>query len=56
MFRSSTGREATLTDAIPVPGGENPRINLWLSRGMATTSGRECEVVISKFEFVPAAG
>ena len=65
LFRSSVGRqdvadgghvvrEETLTAGIPAPGGENARINLWLSRGMATPGESDCEVVVNKFEFVPA--
>lgn len=45
--------EHTFTDAIPVPGGENARINLWLLGGRAPAAGREVEVVISRFEFLP---
>ncbi len=37
----------------PVPGGENPRINLWLLDGRPPTNNREVEVVIARFEFVP---
>jgi len=38
---------------IPVPGDENPRMNLWLLNGSAPTDNKEVEVVISRFEFVP---
>jgi len=41
-------------DAIPEPGDENPRINLWLTQGNAPTDRREAEVIIDRFEFVPA--
>lgn len=37
----------------PVPGGENPRINLWLLNGEPPTNGREVEVVIARFEYLP---
>ena len=40
-------------DQIPAAGGENVRMNLWLFRGQAPTNGRETEVIISRFEFVP---
>jgi hypothetical protein len=39
---------------IPVPGGENARINLWLLG--APADGREAEVVIKDFEFFPSGG
>lgn len=38
---------------IPVPGDENPRINLWLYQGRPPTDGREVEVIIAEFQFVP---
>lgn len=37
---------------IPKPGGENPRINLWLFQGAAPQNGLPVEVVISRFEFL----
>ncbi|MGI8657194.1 MAG: glycoside hydrolase family 16 protein [Candidatus Limnocylindria bacterium] len=37
---------------VPIPGGENPRINLWLFRGSAPTDGRPVEVVFDSFSFV----
>jgi len=46
-------QQKTFTSGIPVPGDENARINLWLSRGHAPSDGREVELVFSKFEFVP---
>ena len=39
---------------IPRKGNETPRINLWLFRGNPPTDLKEVEVVISKFEFLPA--
>lgn len=36
---------------VPVPGGENPRINLWLFRGAAPQDGQPAEVVIDSFTF-----
>jgi len=44
----------TCSTQVPVPGGENARMNLWLFRGRAPTNGQEVEVVIRQFEFVPA--
>jgi len=38
---------------VPPAGGENIRFNLWLNKGNAPTDGKEIEVVISRFEFVP---
>lgn len=40
-------------DRVPPPGDENPRMNLWLLNGQPPTDGREIEVIISRFEFVP---
>lgn len=39
---------------IPQRGDENPRINLWLVQGKPPQNGKEAEVVISRFEFIPA--
>ena len=36
---------------VPVPGGENPRMNLWLFRGKAPASGNRLHVVLSNFVF-----
>lgn len=41
------------TQSIPKPGGENARMNLWLVGGRAPTDGKEAEIIIKKFEFVP---
>ena len=38
---------------IPRPGGETPRINLWLFQGAAPQSGARQEVIVSGFEFLP---
>lgn len=46
-------QQHTFTSDIPQAGGENPRINLWLLSGHAPTDGKEVEVLISKFEFIP---
>jgi hypothetical protein len=40
--------------SVPVPGGENARLNLWLNNGTPPTSDEPVEVVISRFVFVPA--
>lgn len=45
--------EHTFTQGIPQAGGENARINLWLMSGQPPTDGKEMEVIVSKFEFVP---
>ena len=36
---------------VPVPGGENPRINLWLFRGAAPINGQTVEVIFDSFRF-----
>lgn len=36
---------------VPVPGGENPRINLWLFRGAAPMNGQPAEVIFDSFRF-----
>ena len=41
------------TEAIPKAGGENARINLWLMSGNAPTDGKEVEVIIKRFDFIP---
>ena len=41
-------------DGIPEPGNENPRVNFWLTGGNAPTNGQTSEVIIDRFEFVPA--
>ena len=38
---------------VPVPGGENARINLWLFRGAAPINGQAVEVVFDSFRFAP---
>ena len=44
----------TFTGSVPPAGGENARLNLWLFRGSRPTDGRQVEVVVRRFEFVPA--
>ena len=43
----------TFTEGIPQAGGENARMNLWLVQGRPPLDGKETEVIISRFEFVP---
>lgn len=55
-FTSSSATPATWTymgPDVPVPGGENARMNLWLFRGAAPSDGHEVEVVIRSFSFQP---
>ncbi|MCG3145090.1 MAG: hypothetical protein HONDAALG_02631 [Gammaproteobacteria bacterium] len=44
--------EHTFTRGIPRAGDENARINLWLLGGRPA-DGKETEIIISKFEFLP---
>lgn len=41
---------------VPVPGGENPRINLWLFGGQAPTDGQPVEVIVDSFTHTALAG
>jgi hypothetical protein len=62
FFKSVTGTNPDTTDpaaliasrdftsSIPLPGGEQARINLWLFRGKAPSNQKAIEIVISKFE------
>lgn len=58
-FRSTTASGAMLQEwsyggaDVPVPGGENPRINLWLYRGAAPQDGQPVEIVIEDFDHSP---
>jgi hypothetical protein len=38
---------------VPRPGGESPRINLWLYEGKAPLLGQPVEVIVSRFQFLP---
>ena len=40
-------------DAIPNPVSETPRMNLWLIGGTPPSDGKEVEVIVSSFRFVP---
>jgi hypothetical protein len=46
-------QEWTCTTLIPVPGGENPRMNLWLMSGKAPTNNAEVEIIVKSFQFIP---
>ncbi len=39
--------------AVPPPGGEHLRINLWLFGGTPPTNGADAEVVVAGFRFTP---
>lgn len=66
-FRSVRGRnvdgtdgsnliqEHTFTQGIPQAGGESAHLNLWLFNGQPPTDGRPVEVIIRRFQFIPAA-
>lgn len=43
----------TFTEGIPQSADENARINLWLLSGHPPTNGKEVEIIITKFEFIP---
>jgi hypothetical protein len=45
----------TFTKDIPKAGGENARINLWLLGGRRPGDGKDSEIIVSRFEFSPAA-
>jgi len=47
-------QEWTTSQGVPPAGGEHARINLWLFRGLPTTNRASAQVVLSRFEFVPA--
>lgn len=54
VFQSSQGEPWTYSGSdIPVPGWENPRINLWLVGGYASapSDGKDIEVVVDGFNF-----
>lgn len=44
----------TKAKAVPRAGGENARMNLWLFQGHAPLNGSSAEVIVNRFEFVPA--
>jgi hypothetical protein len=56
-FRSTTSSGAEIDSYsyvgpdVPIPGGENPRMNLWLNRGAAPTDGQPAEVLFDSFRF-----
>lgn len=47
-------RQYEFTRDIPRRGGENARINLWLDGGVPPADGKEIQLIITKFEFIPA--
>jgi len=63
LFQSVKGTDPATTDpalqisshdftsGIPLPGGEQARINLWLYQGRAPSDRKPVEIVISKFEY-----
>lgn len=48
---SGTERFAVTGSAVPTPGRENVRINLWLYNGVAPVSGVGPSVTITDFRF-----
>lgn len=58
-FRSTTASGQVLHEwsyegaDVPIPGGENPRMNLWLFRGSAPLDGQPVEIVIESFDHAP---
>jgi hypothetical protein len=38
---------------IPLPGGENARMNLWLYQGRQPTNRQPVEVIVNRFEYAP---
>jgi hypothetical protein len=56
-FGSSAAAPSSWTyagSALPQPGSEHVRMNLWLYRGAPPLNGRSVEVVVSRFTFTPA--
>lgn len=57
VFRSATANGQILEEwtydgpDVPVPGGENARMNLWLYRGAAPQDGMPVTVVLESFSF-----
>jgi hypothetical protein len=45
--------EHSFNAGVPVAGGENARINLWLLGSQAPRNGQEVEIIVSRFEFHP---
>lgn len=58
-FRSTTADGTVLEEwtysgpDVPVPGGENARMNLWLFRGAAPQDGQPVTVVLESFRYTP---
>lgn len=49
----TTHQQWLFAGKAPIPGGENPRMNLWLFHGAPPTDGQPVEVIISSFTFTP---
>ena len=45
----------TFTQGTPQAGGENARMNLWLFEGDTPANRKDVEIVLKRFEFLPAA-
>jgi hypothetical protein len=45
--------QQTFTKGIPVAGGENARMNLWLFEGRQPSNRQSVEIIVNKFEFAP---
>lgn len=60
-FRSTTASGAVLEEwayhglDVPIEGGENARMNLWLFRGAAPQDGEPVTVVLESFRYEPLA-
>jgi hypothetical protein len=60
-FRSTTASGTVLEEwsydglDVPIEGGENARMNLWLFRGAAPQDGQEVTVVLESFRYEPLA-
>jgi hypothetical protein len=50
-FAGTTHQQWNFTGKVPIPGGENPRMNLWLFRGAPPTDGQPVEVIVRSFSF-----
>lgn len=46
--------EHVFASGLPRPGKEQAMINLWLNEGKPPLDGKPIEVIISRFEFIPA--
>jgi hypothetical protein len=53
-YAGGSTQQWTYTGAVPQPGDENVRMNLWLYTGERSGTEKSVEVIINRFEFVPA--